>query len=139
MPALKAAIEDLKAGRLQAGWEKLEHYGVIKEITDGLELRQRAVEQHLEALRIGKTSLMISPRHDEARKVAAIVRPRGNSSGGGNGTLGGPLSIRRSLPYKAGCDIVLMWKLSLKLQRIPSMEALSLPLSVMESPPKPIP
>jgi hypothetical protein len=33
---LKAAIEDLKAGRLQAGWEKLEHYGVIKEITDGL-------------------------------------------------------------------------------------------------------
>jgi hypothetical protein len=46
------------------------------------------------------------------------------------------LSIRRSLPYKAGCDIVLMWKLSLKLQRIPSMEALSLQLSVMELPPE---
>ena len=26
------------------------------------------------ALRSGKTSLMISPRHEEARKVAAIVR-----------------------------------------------------------------
>jgi hypothetical protein len=49
VPALKAAIEDLKAGRLQAGWEKLEHHGVIKEVTDGVELRQRAVEQHLEA------------------------------------------------------------------------------------------
>src|ERR1700674_1451504 len=39
VPALKAAIEDLKADRLQAGWEKLEHYGVIKEVTDGLEPR----------------------------------------------------------------------------------------------------
>jgi conjugative relaxase-like TrwC/TraI family protein len=38
VPALKAAIEDLKAGRLQAGWEKLEHHGAIKEITDGVEL-----------------------------------------------------------------------------------------------------
>jgi hypothetical protein len=71
----------LKAGRLQAGWEKLEHYGVIKEVTDGLELRQRAVEQHLEALRIGKTSLMISPRHDEARKVAAVVRQQLKAQG----------------------------------------------------------
>ena len=81
MPALKAAIEDLKAGRLQAGRGKLEHYGVIKEITDGLKLRQRAVEQHLEALRIGKTSLMISPRHDEARKVAAVVRQQLKAQG----------------------------------------------------------
>ena len=47
VPALKAAIEDLKAGRLQAGWEKLEHHGVIKEVTDDVELRERAVEQHL--------------------------------------------------------------------------------------------
>jgi hypothetical protein len=73
VPLLKAAIEDLKAGRLQASWEKLERHGVIKEVTDDVELRKRAVEQHLEALR-GKTSLMISPRHDEARKVAAVVR-----------------------------------------------------------------
>ena len=74
VPALKAAIEDLKAGRFQAGWEKLEHHGVIKEVTDGVEMRERAVEPHLEALRGGKTSLMISPRHEEARKVAAVVR-----------------------------------------------------------------
>jgi len=40
VPALKAAIEDLKAGRLQAGWEKLEHHGVIKEVTDGEALRK---------------------------------------------------------------------------------------------------
>jgi hypothetical protein len=46
VPALKAAIEDLKAGRLQEGWEKLEHYGVIIEVIDDVELRERAVEQH---------------------------------------------------------------------------------------------
>jgi ATP-dependent exoDNAse (exonuclease V) alpha subunit len=81
VPALKAAIEDLKAGRLQAGWEKLEYHGVIKEVTDSVELRERAVEQHLEALRAGKTSLMISPRHDEARKVAAIAREQLKAEG----------------------------------------------------------
>jgi ATP-dependent exoDNAse (exonuclease V) alpha subunit len=81
VPALKAAIEDLKAGRLQAGWEKLEHYGVIKGVTDGVELRERAVEQHLEARRAGKTSLMISLRHEEARKVAAVVRQQLKAQG----------------------------------------------------------
>jgi ATP-dependent exoDNAse (exonuclease V) alpha subunit len=74
VPALKAAIEDLKAGRLQVGWEKLEHFGVIKEVVDDVALLQRAVEQHLEPLRAGKTSLLISPRHEEGRKVAALVR-----------------------------------------------------------------
>ena len=81
VPALKAAIEDLKAGRLQAGWEKLENHGVIKEITDSSALRERAVEQHLKALRAGKTSLMISPRHEEARKVASVVRERLKAEG----------------------------------------------------------
>ena len=81
MPALKAAIEDLKAGRLLAGWEKLEHHGVIKEVTDSAGLRERAVEQHLKALRAGKTSLMISPRHEEARKVASVVRERLKAEG----------------------------------------------------------
>ena len=42
VPALKAAIEDLKAGRLQAGWEKLEQHGVIKEVTDGEALRRKS-------------------------------------------------------------------------------------------------
>jgi hypothetical protein len=81
MPALKAAIEDLKTDRLRAGWDKLERHGVIKEVIDGEALRERAVEQHLKALRSGKTSLMISPRHEEARKVAAIVRQQLKAQG----------------------------------------------------------
>ena len=34
VPALKAAIEDLKRGRLENGWQKLEQHRVIKEFTD---------------------------------------------------------------------------------------------------------
>jgi hypothetical protein len=62
-------------------WEKLEHFGVIKEVVDEVELLQRAVEKHLEALRAGKTSLLISPRHEEARKVAALVRQKLKAEG----------------------------------------------------------
>jgi hypothetical protein len=81
VPALKAAIEDLKANRLENGWQKLERHGVIKEFTDAAELRKRAVEQHLAGLRAGKSSLMICPRHEEARKVAAIVRQQLKTEG----------------------------------------------------------
>ena len=81
VPALKAAIEDLKAGRLENAWHKLEQHGVIKELSDAAELRKRAVEQHLAGLRGGKSSLMICPRHDEARKVAAIVRQQLKTEG----------------------------------------------------------
>jgi conjugative relaxase-like TrwC/TraI family protein len=81
VPTLKAAIEDLKAGRLENAWRKLEQHGVIKELTDVAELRRRAVEQHLTGLRAGKSSLMICPRHDEARKVAAIVRQQLKTEG----------------------------------------------------------
>jgi len=81
VPALKAAIEDLKAGRLENAWRKLEQHGVIKELTDAAELRKRAVEQHLAGLRAGKSSFMICPRHEEARKVAAIVRQQLKAEG----------------------------------------------------------
>ncbi len=65
----------------QAGWEKLEHDGVIKRVTDGVKLRERAVGQHLEALWAGKTALLIFPRHEEARKVAAVVRQQLKAEG----------------------------------------------------------
>ena len=55
--------------------------GVINELRDAAELRKRAVEQHLAGLRVGKSSLMICPRHEEARKVAAIVRQQLKAEG----------------------------------------------------------
>ena len=71
---MQRLTQSRKAGRLENGWQKLEQHGVIKELTDAAELRKRAVEQHLAGLRAGKSSLMICPRHEEARKIAAIVR-----------------------------------------------------------------
>ena len=100
VPALKAAIEDLKAGRLQAGWQKLEHHGVIKEVIDSEVLRERAVEQHLKALRAGKTSLMISPRHEEARKVASVVRQRLKAEGA-IGRENYPVSVLRRMDLES--------------------------------------
>jgi hypothetical protein len=88
--------EDLKAGRLQAAWEKLEQHRVVKEVTDSEALRERAVEQHLKALRAGKTSLMISPRHEEARKVASVVRERLKTEGA-IGLENYPVSILRRM------------------------------------------
>jgi hypothetical protein len=41
VPALKAAIEDLKADRLQ-GWEKLERHGVIREVIEPLREKKRS-------------------------------------------------------------------------------------------------
>src|SRR5271165_3770045 len=46
-------------------------------------------------------------------------------------------SMKLELPYKEGYDIVPAWKLSLRSQRILSMEALLLPPLVMELRPKP--
>jgi len=136
VPALKAAIEDLKAGRLQAGWEKLENHGVIKEITDSSALRERAVEQHLKALRAGKTSLMISPRHEEARKVASVVRERLKAEG----AVGaedytvvvlrhmdlGPESCRAPIPSSCcmtGGECAGMVRASIKASALPLMQA----------------
>jgi hypothetical protein len=81
VPILKAAIEDLKQGRLESAWQKSDQHGVIKELRDAAELRKRAVERHLAGLRAGKTSLMICPRHEEARKVATIVRQKLKAEG----------------------------------------------------------
>src|SRR5206468_7324223 len=87
-------------------------HGVIKEFTIAAELRNRAVEQHLAGLRAGRTSLMICPRHEEAREVAAVVRQRLKAEG----TIGaqdhavtvlrrmdlGPESFRDLLHYPPG-------------------------------------
>jgi hypothetical protein len=79
VPALKAAIEDLKADRLQAGWEKLERHGVIKEVTD--------IEAQVSVGACGSSGQVEAAiqKSDHARSLDGA--PRGNSSRDGNGTL----------------------------------------------------
>jgi conjugative relaxase-like TrwC/TraI family protein len=74
VPYLKETILDLKAHRRKEGYERLDAHGDIIEIEDPFELREAAVELHLEAARAGHIAILASPVHAEAREAAAIVR-----------------------------------------------------------------
>jgi len=69
----KDAVEDLSRGNTEAGFEKLERMGVIKEIATEERHKQLAVD-YLKAIRQGKTALVVSPTHKEGDKVTAIIR-----------------------------------------------------------------
>jgi ATP-dependent exoDNAse (exonuclease V) alpha subunit len=71
---LKDTVLDLKAGRREEGYTRLEEHGDIREIQDLDELRQQAVDAHLEAVRAGHLAILASPVHAEARAAAQIVR-----------------------------------------------------------------
>jgi conjugative relaxase-like TrwC/TraI family protein len=77
--SLKATVLDLKAGRKDPArrviaFERQDELGDIREIEDVLEMRDQAIEQHMEVLRDGYVSIMASPMHNEARQAAALVR-----------------------------------------------------------------
>jgi conjugative relaxase-like TrwC/TraI family protein len=71
---LKDTVLDLKAGRREEGYTRLEEHGDIREIQDLDELRQQAVDAHLDAVRTGHLAILASPVHAEARAAAQIVR-----------------------------------------------------------------
>jgi ATP-dependent exoDNAse (exonuclease V) alpha subunit len=75
-PVLKAAVVGWKAGRREEAYDALEASGAVREVLDPEEMRRQAVEAHLEAIRAGKTSILGSPLHAEAREVARIVSDR---------------------------------------------------------------
>jgi conjugative relaxase-like TrwC/TraI family protein len=71
---LKDTVLDLKAGRREEGYARLEEHGDIREVQDLEELRQQAVDAHLDAVRAGHLAILASPVHAEARAAAQIVR-----------------------------------------------------------------
>jgi ATP-dependent exoDNAse (exonuclease V) alpha subunit len=71
---LKDTVLDLKAGRREEGYARLEEHGDIREVQDLDELRQQAVDAHLDAVRAGHLAILASPVHAEARAAAQIVR-----------------------------------------------------------------
>lgn len=75
-PVLKAAVLSWKAGRREEAYDALEASGAVREVLEPEEMRRQAVEAHLEAIRAGKTSILGSPLHVEAREVARIVSDR---------------------------------------------------------------
>jgi conjugative relaxase-like TrwC/TraI family protein len=72
--ALREAVSDLAAGRTERGFDRLEAFGAIAEVEeDGARLKAIS-DRHLSALQTGRTSMIVSPTHAEARVVAEAVR-----------------------------------------------------------------
>jgi conjugative relaxase-like TrwC/TraI family protein len=80
---LKETVMDLKAGgdRRAIGYARLDKHGDIREVISQQEMRQQAVDAHLEAVRAGYLAILASPIHAEAREVTAIVRETLKSEG----------------------------------------------------------
>src|SRR6267378_206772 len=73
---LKETVLDLKAGgdRRAIGYARLDKHGDIREVVSQSDLRQQAVDAHLEAVRSGHLAILASPVHAEAREATEIVR-----------------------------------------------------------------
>jgi conjugative relaxase-like TrwC/TraI family protein len=79
--ALREAVNDLSAGRPERGFRRLEESGVIQEIEEDSERLEELAKKHLDAVRSGKTSMIVSPTHAEARVVASGVRREMKAAG----------------------------------------------------------
>jgi conjugative relaxase-like TrwC/TraI family protein len=73
-PALRAAMYDLSGGRTEAGFDKLDKFGAIREMEDRQARMDAIAQTHLAAIKEGKSSLIVSPTHHDARAVADVVR-----------------------------------------------------------------
>ena len=80
-PAQRAAIYDLSEGETARGFDKLENLGAIVEISDQAERLQKLSEKHLQALKDGVTSLIVTPTHEEGRSVTTVVRDQMKQEG----------------------------------------------------------
>ena len=67
-------MNDLAAGETERGFGRLEEFGAIQELEDHSDRLKALSEKHLEALKTGKTSMIVSPTHAEGRIVADAVR-----------------------------------------------------------------
>jgi ATP-dependent exoDNAse (exonuclease V) alpha subunit len=74
IPALRAAIEDLSQGKTEEGFDKLDEFGVIREIPKAEERLKAICDLRLAALKEKQSSLIVSPTHGEARRIVAAVR-----------------------------------------------------------------
>jgi conjugative relaxase-like TrwC/TraI family protein len=72
--ALREAVSDLARGQTERGFDLLEAFGAIVEVEEDAARLKAISDQHLSALAAGRTSMIVSPTHAEARVVAEAVR-----------------------------------------------------------------
>jgi len=115
-PAQRAAIYDLSEGETDRGFDKLKDLGAIVEISDQAERLQKLSEKHLQALKDGVTSLIVTPTHEEGRTVTTVVRDQMKQEGlitGQEHVVGRLQKLnlsesqqRDSMNYEHGCVVV---------------------------------
>lgn len=69
----RLAVEDLSKGDIKFGFEKLDEMGAIKEI-DPMQPNTALVKDYVEALRRGKSALVVSPTHNQGDEVTNAIR-----------------------------------------------------------------
>jgi len=74
IPALRAAIEDLAQGKTEEGFDRLDRFGVIREMEKTNERIKAICDLQIGALREKQSSLIVAPTHGEGRRIAAAVR-----------------------------------------------------------------
>ena len=79
--ALREAVSDLARGQTERGFDRLEAFGSSVEIEEDAARLKAIADQHLSALAAGRTSMIVSPTHAEARVVAEAVRRQLRSAG----------------------------------------------------------
>jgi conjugative relaxase-like TrwC/TraI family protein len=71
----KAAVECLSRGDVQEGFARLDRMGWIKEVADD-KRHLLLAKDYLDAVRGGKSALVVAPTHAEGRAVTAAVRTK---------------------------------------------------------------
>lgn len=76
----RAAVEDLSKGQVRQGFEKLDSIGAIQTV-DPLKPNDALVDDYVEAVKKGKSALVISPTHEQGAQVTASIRAKLRSAG----------------------------------------------------------
>ena len=71
----------LSAGKTESGFSKLDAFGAIHEVEGNAERLEAIANQHMAAVREGKSSLIVAPTHAECRAISQVVRDRQRREG----------------------------------------------------------
>ena len=71
----RAAVEDLSKGNVLPAFEKLDGLGSIK-TTDPLKPNEELVNDYVAAVKVGKSTLVISPTHKQGEETTEAIRIR---------------------------------------------------------------
>jgi Cdc6-like AAA superfamily ATPase len=76
----RAAVEDLSKGKVRDAFDKLDGMGAIQTVNPE-KPNEALVDDYVEAIKKGKSALVISPTHEQGAKVTADIRAKLRKTG----------------------------------------------------------